>query len=280
MTYSTLITADALGRQRDDSWVLLDCRFELTDIEAGHRDYLTGHLEGAHYAHLDRDLSGPIEPGVTGRHPLPDSMRFRTLVASWGITPDTQVVAYDQGHGAFAARAWWLLRYHGHAKVAVLNGGLAAAREAGLPLSKAVPVRATGTYPNADPLVRATVADDILGSLAEGTAPALVDARANERYRGLVEPLDPVAGHIPTARNRHFQANLDDSGRFRPADDLRADFLAFGLPEKQVHYCGSGVTAAHNLLAMEAAGLSGASLYPGSWSEWITDPSRPVESEG
>lgn len=299
MSHTALLSAEELLLECDSSWALLDCRFYLADPAAGEREYQENHLEGAHYAHLDRDLSGPITPGVTGRHPLPDGTGFRRTMGAWGIAPSTQVVAYDQGPGAFAARAWWLMRYHGHTLVAVLDGGLPAALEEGLALSLELPPTQTGQYPDLPPVALAAEAEEVFAGLAAGYeqhGPAgvgerpgrarvseqrmLVDARANDRYRGLVEPLDPVAGHIPTAQNRPWQLNLADNGRFKSADELRQELSGFGPPEQQVHYCGSGVTAAHNLLAMEAAGLTGARLYPGSWSEWITDPARPVETEG
>lgn len=299
MSRTALISPEELLLEGDSSWVLLDCRFYLADPEAGAREYRENHLKGAHYAHLDQDLSGPIEAGATGRHPLPDRTQFRTAMGAWGIGPTTQVVAYDQGPGAFAARAWWLLRYHGHELVAVLDGGLPAALEAGLDVSRDLPARKADQYPALPPIALAASAEEVSAGLAPGDerhsrggvgekrAPAgvgdgrvLVDARANDRYRGLVEPLDPVAGHIPTAQNRPWQLNLADNGQFKSAEELRGEFSGFGPPEQQVHYCGSGVTAAHNVLAMESAGLTGARLYPGSWSEWITDPARPVGTEG
>lgn len=276
MAHTTIISPAELASLGGDSRVLLDCRFSLTDTEQGRREYDTGHIEGAHYVHLDYDLSGRIELGITGRHPMPDPTGFRRRLGMWGVAPDVQVVAYDQGPGAFAARAWWLLRYFGHEAVAVLDGGLAAWTAAGLPLSAGEPRRHADMYPTLEPLVGNVDADWIAGRLPSGVK--LVDARANERYRGLVEPLDPVAGHIPGAMNRPWQDNLAADGTFRTAAELRADLEAFGPDNEQVHYCGSGVTAAHNVLAMHVAGLPQARLYPGSWSEWITDSERPVET--
>lgn len=277
MPLTTIISPAELLELRDDSWVILDCRFSLSDTEEGRRGYQDGHIGGAYYAHLDHDLSGRIVAGETGRHPLPDPIGFRRRLGMWGIEPETQVVAYDQGQGAFAARAWWLLRYFGHEAVAVLDGGLAAWTAEGHPLSTDEPRRHAEVYPTLEPLSAAVDADWIAEHLSPGVA--LVDARANERYRGLVEPLDSKAGHIPGALNRPWQDNLSQQGTFKSAAELRGDFAAFGPADEQVHYCGSGVTAAHNVLAMHVAGMTEAKLYPGSWSEWITNSERPVETE-
>lgn len=268
-----LITPAAL-RQLHDA-VVLDCRFSLTDPDAGARAYAESHIPGARYAHLERDLSGPKHPAgprVGGRHPLPERAAFAAQVAAWGIAPGTPVVAYDADGGIYAARAWWLLRWLGHREVAVLDGGLPAWLAAGGTLSAEAPPPhpAAAPYPaSARPALPTRSADDLAGL-------TVVDARAPERYRGESEPLDARAGHIPGAVNRWFKDNLQADGRFKPAADLRAAFAALGAPATQVHQCGSGVTACHNLLAMEAAGLAGAALYPGSWSEWSADPARPV----
>ena len=276
MAYTTIISPADLASHSDDSWVLLDCRFSLANTEEGRQGYAEGHIEGAHYAHLDHDLSGRILPGETGRHPLPDPSGFRRRLGMWGIEPGTQVVAYDQGPGAFASRAWWLLRHFGHEAVAVLDGGLAAWSAEQFPLATDEPRRHADTYPVLESLSGSVDAAWVAENL--GTGVSLVDARADERFRGLVEPLDPVAGHIPGAMNRPWQNNLSPGGGFKTGPELRSDFDAFGPAENQVHYCGSGVTAAHNVLAMHVAGLSAARLYPGSWSEWVTDPTRPVET--
>ncbi len=276
MAHTTIISPAELSSLEDDSWVLLDCRFSLTDTEEGRQSYQEGHIAGAHYAHLDHDLSGRIVAGQTGRHPMPDPTGFRRRLGMWGIAPDVQVVTYDQGPGAFAARAWWLLQHFGHEAVAVLDGGLAAWTAAGLPLSTDEPRRYPDVYPTLEPLSGSVDADWVAEHLASGVT--LVDARASERFRGLVEPLDPVAGHIPGAANRPWQDNLGADGKFKAAPELRSDFEVFGPADAQVHYCGSGVTAAHNVLAMHVAGLKAARLYPGSWSEWITDPDRAVET--
>jgi thiosulfate/3-mercaptopyruvate sulfurtransferase len=268
--------------------VLLDCRFDLADTGAGERAYAAGHLPGAHYLHLDHDLSGDkhdAQGRFRGRHPLPERARFAALAASLGVAPDVQVVAYDAQGGMYAARAWWLLRWIGHRAVAVLDGGLLAWTSAGGALSTAASVREpAGDYNTAAASVSDSRASpmptiDAAGLLQQLGRVALLDARAPERYRGEIEPLDAAAGHIPGALNRFFQRNLQPDGRFKPAVALRAEFdalLGQRGADQVVHQCGSGVTACHNLLAMEHAGLSGSQLYPGSWSEWSSDPARPV----
>jgi thiosulfate/3-mercaptopyruvate sulfurtransferase len=278
MIFRTLITAEAL-RGFAGPLVLLDCGFDLADPGAGERAYLEGHLPGALYAHLDRDLSG-AKDGRNGRHPLPDRAAFAASAGAWGVAPGVQVVAYDAQGGPYASRAWWLLRWLGHEAAAVLDGGPAAWRAAG---GSVVPGREAATpqppYPAAAAPAMPTIDGDAL-------LPALgrvrvLDARVAERFRGDIEPLDPVAGHIPGATNRFFKDNLQADGRFKPAARLRAEFEAFATPAaKIVHQCGSGVTACHNLLAMAHAGLDGARLYPGSWSEWCADRSRPVATGG
>lgn len=254
--------------------VLLDCGFDLADTAAGERAYAEGHLPGAVYVHLDRDLSGN-KTGRNGRHPLPDRQALAARAGAWGIAPGVQVVCYDAQGMPYAARAWWLLRWLGHEAVAVLDGGAAAWASAGGTLTRepATP-QPQPPYPPR-PLGMPTVdAAELLARL--GSRPVL-DARAAERYRGEVEPLDPVAGHIPGAMNRFFKDNLQPDGRLQPAERLREAFAALHAdPAQLVHQCGSGVTACHNLLAMEHAGLRGSALYPGSWSEWCADPARPV----
>lgn len=260
--------------------VLLDCSFDLTDVDAGERSYRAGHLPGAHYLHLDRHLSDqrPTADGrFRGRHPLPARTAFAAVVGALGIGPGTPVVAYDRQGGVYAARAWWMLRWLGHREVAVLDGGVAAWQSAGGTLSTEAPQpRDAGAYPMGSPLVGSVEADALQAQLGRRR---LIDARAPERFRGEVEPLDPVAGHIPGALNRPFKDNLGADGRFLDAAALRAAFaplLGGRRPAETVHMCGSGVTACHNLLAMEAAGLAGSLLYPGSWSEWCGDPARPI----
>lgn len=276
-TPSPLISAQALQARLAAGLptVVLDTRFDLAQPAAGAAAYAAGHLPGAVYAHLDQQLSG-AKTGANGRHPLPERGSFAAWVGAQGIAPGVLVVAYDDQGGPYAARAWWLLRWLGHAEVAVLDGGWAAWRAAGGALDTALPTPAGGApYPASATPAMPTV--DAAALLAQLGRVRLVDARAAERFRGDVEPLDPVAGHIPGATLRFFKDNLQADGRFKPAEQLRAEFSAWAAaPERVVHQCGSGVTACHNLLAMAHAGLDGALLYPGSWSEWCADPARPV----
>ncbi len=273
MDHRTLITAEQL-RRRTGPVLLLDCSFDLADPAAGERGFAAGHLPGAVYAHLDRDLSGTKAAG-RGRHPLPERAAFAATAGAWGVAPGVQVVAYDNQGGPYAARAWWLLQWLGHGAAAVLDGGTAAWLAAGGTLAGgAAAPRAAGPYPAGDPAMPTIGAEDLLTALGDLL---VLDARAGERFRGEVEPLDPVAGHIPGATNRFFKDNLQPDGRFKPVEQLRAEFGALGTPAADVvHQCGSGVTACHNLLAMAHAGLEGSRLYPGSWSEWCSDPARPV----
>ncbi len=255
--------------------MIVDCSFDLADPGAGERAFEQGHLPGAIYAHLDRELAG-AKTGRNGRHPLPARADWADTLARLGVTPARAVVLYDAQGGMYAARAWWMLLWAGHRAVSVLDGGLPAWKAAGGALESGAvrPVAAPAPYPLGESLVAAVDADALLKSLGRVT---LLDARAGERYRGEVEPLDKRAGHIPGARSRFFKDNLDAQGRFKPVAELRAAFTAFGAtPAQVVHQCGSGVTACHNLLAMEVAGLPGSVLYPGSWSEWSADPARPV----
>ncbi len=277
-THTTLIdTATLAASLTDPTVVIIDCRFELAKPEAGELAYAEGHIPGAAYAHLDRDLSGP-KTGSNGRHPLPSSSVLAATLGRLGIDATTQVIAYDQDNGMHASRLWWLLRWMGHEAVAVLDGGFAAWVADGRALATGVEVHAARTFSGAaNPDV--TVDAAVVGALAGSGSARVIDARAPERYRGEIEPIDPVAGHIPGAVNYWFARNLDN-GRFRSAEALRAEFetLVSGVAMDQVvSYCGSGVTGCHNLLALEHAGLRGARLYPGSWSEWVSDPSRPVE---
>jgi thiosulfate/3-mercaptopyruvate sulfurtransferase len=276
--YRTLISANELRSLQAQGQVLLivDTSFDLADTGAGERSHAEGHLPGAHYLHLDRDLSG-AKTGRNGRHPLPERSAFAARMAALGLTANTQVVAYDAQGGMYAARLWWMLRWLGHEAVAVLDGGKAAWTNAGGTLSTAAaPAVPTGSFVPAASLAPQMDANALQGQLGRIR---LIDARAGERFRGELEPLDAQAGHIPGASNRFFKDNLQADGRFKTADTLRAEFaplLAPYAPETVVHQCGSGVTACHNLLAMEVAGLSGSQLYPGSWSEWSSDPARPV----
>jgi thiosulfate/3-mercaptopyruvate sulfurtransferase len=274
MQESTLISVDALrALLHDEHVVLLDCGFDLVDTKAGERAYTQGHLPGAYRADLDRDLSS-AKTGRNGRHPLPTRETFARTVAAWGVAPGVAVVCYDDQGGVYAARAWWMLRWLGHASVAVLDGGKGAWLAAGGTLDTALPaLHRAAPYPIGTASMPTVQADQLL----EQTSRTIVDARSAERFRGEVEPLDPVAGRIPGARNRFHKDNLGPDGRFKPAAELRAAFESLQRDATRVvHQCGSGVTACHNLLAMEHAGLTGSALYPGSWSEWCADPSRPI----
>lgn len=275
MTHSTLIAAQELQALQAASTplVLLDCGFDLADTTAGERAYATGHLPGARYAHLDRDLAG-AKTGRNGRHPLPDRADWAATAGAWGIRPGVQVVCYDDQGGVYAARAWWLLRWLGHGAAAVLDGGRAAWAAAGGTLTAEPPTGvAAPSYPS---LAAAMPTIDAAALQARLPDLVLLDARAPERFRGEVEPLDPVAGHIPGAVCRFFRHNLDASGRFKAPAQLQQEFAALAGRGSVVHQCGSGVTACHNLLAMAHAGMEPGALYPGSWSEWCSDPARPV----
>ena len=277
-SYTVLISAEAL-RERlatGADTVLLDASFDLGDTGLGERRYAEAHLPGALYVHLDRDLSA-AKTGRNGRHPLPERAAFAATAGRLGIGPATQVVAFDGQTGPYAARLWWMLKWLGHADVAVLDGGVQAWQQAGGELTAAVSTAAAKPpYPLAPALVASI---DAAGVAARPAGDLLLDARSGERFRGESEPIDPVAGHIPGAFNRFSRGNVGDDGRFKPPAELRAEFEALlgGRPPTAViHSCGSGVTACHNLLAMAHAGLAGARLYPGSWSEWSADPGRPV----
>jgi thiosulfate/3-mercaptopyruvate sulfurtransferase len=276
MQERTLISATALRAlmQRGEPLVLLDCGFDLVDTAAGAREHAKGHLPGAFHADLDRDLSGP-KNGRNGRHPLPAREIFAATAARWGVQPGVPVVCYDDQGSAYAARAWWMLRWIGHAEVAVLDGGKAAWLAAGGAPDQHMPALHTDAKPY--PLGAASMPTVQADELLVQASRTIIDARSAERFRGETEPLDPVAGHIPGARNRFHKDNLGPDGRFKPAADLHAAFAQFQSDATRVvHQCGSGVTACHNLLAMEHAGLTGSALYPGSWSEWCADPSRPI----
>ena len=277
MPYSTLVSTRELARHLGDpGWVIVDCRHELADPDAGERAYRAGHLPGAVFLHLDRDLSG-TKNGRNGRHPLPEIAVLATTLGRAGIGASTQVVAYDQNSGAWAARLWWLLHWLGHEAAAVLDGGFDRWFAEGRPLSSETPAARPARFVAKEPGPTAS-ASEILRHLDDGEL-FVLDARAAERYRGEVEPIDPVAGHIPGARNRFHAQNLSAQGIFKPAELLRAEFEALlgdVPPAAVVHQCGSGVTSCHNALAMAVAGMPGSRLYPGSWSEWAADPSRPI----
>ncbi|MBA2350295.1 MAG: STAS/SEC14 domain-containing protein [Burkholderiales bacterium] len=276
-SYSTLIAASQLiTHLSDPNWIIFDCRHDLADFDAGESSYGESHIPGARFAHLDRNLAG-VKNGRNGRHPLPHPKDMAAWLGSQGVANDSQVVAYDASGGIFAARLWWLLRWLGHDKVAVLDGGWQAWAMAGYPATTEPPeLTPREFYASA---ASGAVDVNFVHSHLQQASMRLLDARAADRFAGENETLDPIGGHIPGALNRSYKNNLDQQGRFKPADVLRREFqemLGSGSPGQIVHQCGSGVTACHNLLAMEIAGLSGSRLYPGSWSEWCSDTRRPI----
>jgi thiosulfate/3-mercaptopyruvate sulfurtransferase len=274
--YTTLISAAEL-MQLPDAFIV-DCSHDLANPQAGKRDYAEAHIPGALFLHLDHDLSAPMT-GRNGRHPLPDAQAFARRLAQLGLNRNQQVVAYDRAGGGFAARLWWMLRWLGHDAVAVLDGGWQAWLAAGGASDSTTPApRPSGTFTRRPALVGEVQAENVLDNLQNGSQ-LVLDARAPERFAGEVEPIDPVAGHIPGAKNRFFQTNLQPDGTFKSREQLREEFttlLEDWDPRDVIHHCGSGVSGCHNLLAMMHAGLDGSLLYPGSWSEWCADPSRPV----
>ncbi len=280
MPLAQLISPPQLAeRQKTAGLVILDCRFALEDPDYGRCSYAEGHIDGAQYADLERHLSGPVIKGVTGRHPLPAADTFAEQLRAWGVSADTDVVLYDDGPSAYAARAWWLLAWLGKRDgVFILDGGLKAWHSDGFPLSLDAPVIEPGTFvgtPDNQLLLDAEHLQKRLGQ----PGLTLIDARAQARFRGEVEPIDPIAGHIPGAQCAAFNENLGSDGRFLPADQLKQRFaeqLQGRSPEELVAYCGSGVTACHNLFALSLAGYPLGKLYAGSWSEWINDPARAI----
>jgi thiosulfate/3-mercaptopyruvate sulfurtransferase len=281
MIKSSLIPAiEVAANLIDPNWVIVDCRFSLEDSDAGRKEYETAHIPGAVYAHLNQDLCGEIIPGTTGRHPLPDPDDFALTLGRWGIGADTQVVAYDDAGGAFAARLWWMLHWLGHDAVALLDGSWTRWKKLKLPVSKGIEVRQERTF---KPMVnRNMVANLGEVDLARSSPRALViDSRSKERFRGENETIDPVAGRIPGAVCLPYQDNLNDEGLFLSKDELKLRFKTIlgDIPgEDSIFYCGSGVSAALNIFAMAEAGFPMGRLYAGSWSEWIVDPLRPVET--
>ncbi|MEI6106220.1 MAG: sulfurtransferase [Opitutae bacterium] len=262
----------------DPDWVVFDCRHDLFDEAKGARAYAAGHVPGAFFAPVDTVLSG-TKTGTNGRHPLPRPMDFAAFLNRHGVTPTTQIVAYDDAGGQYAARLWWQARWIGLTRIAVLDGGLPHWLAEGYAVTTEQPApRLSGAVVATPDASRLCSAADIMAGISRGES-RVVDARAPERYRGEAEPIDRMAGHIPTARNRFFKENLRPDLTMRPPADLKREFealLGTWRPEEVIHQCGSGVTACANLLAMEHAGLSGSKLYPGSWSEWIADPARPL----
>ncbi len=277
MKWTTLIDGATVEQHLGDpAWCIVDLRHQLSDTAYGERAYAESHIPGAIFLHLDRDLSGPLT-GKNGRHPLPDPQRLTARLGEAGIGNDTQVVVYDDAQGMIAGRLWWLLRWLGHDRVAFLDGGFPLWQAEGRPLSAAVTLRPATRF-TGSPQGGTVDADWLLANL-DSPDLCLIDARGPDRFRGENETIDPVGGHIPGARNRFFKDNLEADGRFKPAARLREEYLALlagADPRNAVVQCGSGVSACLDLLAMEHAGLSGARLYPGSWSEWCSDPARPV----
>lgn len=281
MNFTTLISAaDLKARAQYPGLLIVDCRHDLLNPQAGRDAYAASHLPQARFVHLDEALSGPktgADGKFHGRHPLPNRQQFVESMRQLGISNDTQVVAYDAQGGMFAARLWWLLRWIGHSNVAVLDGGIAAWQGLGETLTAEVPPPAVhGNIQDLTSIVKTVDAQTLVSNIAAQQL-QVVDARAPDRFRGENETMDAVGGHIPGAKNRFFKDNLQADGQFKPATQLREEWLSvIGDPQAAVMQCGSGVTACHNLLALEVAGLGGASLYPGSWSEWSSDASRPV----
>ena len=280
--YSTIVDVATLHENLSNpKLAVVDCRFRLENSNNGRERYLESHIPGAVYAHLDNDLAG-IPAEDTGRHPLPDLDTFRAKLSAWGISDDSQVVVYDDIGGGFAARLWWMLRYLGHPAVAVLDGGWKAWIEAEYPTTSGEEQRPPAVFtgePNSAMVATMEVVENLV---AAGNGGQLIDSRDPRRYRGEHEPIDPKAGHIPGAKNRFLGNNLDSTQHFRPAEELRAAFnnlLGEQSPTDTIVYCGSGVTACHNLLAMSIARVEGARLFIPSWSGWSSNPNRPIETE-
>ncbi|MGI9229632.1 MAG: sulfurtransferase [Gammaproteobacteria bacterium] len=274
MTIALIDVHDLHANLNNADWLLLDCQYDLMDKDAGHAAYRKAHIPGAVYVRLDTDLSNH-KANTGGRHPLPEQQQLIALFSALGITPTTQVLAYDASAGAFAARLWWLLRYAGHAKVAVLNGGLNSWLEAGYPVES----KESAATPAQSQFQAAFTDTMFIDHTQVPHSKLLIDSREPERYRGEQEPIDPIAGHIPGAVNRCWKQNINASGEFKPATELAAELqqlFADVPPQESVFYCGSGVSACHNLLATAHAGLPLPVLYPGSWSEWCADPARPI----
>ena len=278
MTMHTTIVSTQELQDHLRSWRVFDCRHDLMRPELGEQQFREGHIPGAAFAHLDRDLSAARD-GRMGRHPLPYPGAFLAWLGQQGLRREDQVVCYDAGGGVTAARLWWMLRWVGHDAVAVLDGGLAKWRAEGRPLSTEVPRVGHASYPM---MLRPESVVGV-GAIERNNQLLLLDARSPVRFRGEQEPIDPVAGHIPGAKNRFCNENLTPAGVFKDAQTLRSEFealLGSQPPSDVVNYCGSGVAACHNALAMEIAGLAGSKLYAGSWSDWISDPKRPVGTTG
>ncbi|MEO8134033.1 MAG: sulfurtransferase [Betaproteobacteria bacterium] len=277
-TFQTLIAPDALAANMDNpKWIVIDVRHDLADIHAGRRQYTQAHIPGAHFLSVENDLSGP-KNGHNGRHPLPAIGDFAATLSAIGVDATKQVIAYDQAPNTYSGRLWWMLRWAGHRNVAVLDGGLDAWIRAGFPVTTTVPQPVPARFEATEselPVSVQTVIRNI-----EDLEMTVIDARGADRFRGQNETIDPVAGHIPGARNRPYPQNMNSDGTFKDPATLRTEWEAFlggRAPAEVIHQCGSGITACNNMLAMEIAGLHGSRLYPGSWSEWSADPARPIE---
>ena len=274
--YTSIIEAEILNQHLNDpNWIVFDCRYNSLNKEDGFTQYLEAHIPGARYAHMDKDLSGPIIPGQTGRHPFPNANIFTKQLQKWGVNQSSQVVVYDASHGALAARLWFMLRYLGHEKVAVLNGGYNNWLKQKFPTIADLPNIKLGNFEN-------NIQKELLASLSsvvkisKSNDACLIDSRAANRYRGETEPLDPIAGHIPGAENYPFSENVDSDAMWKTQAEIKARFKNLSKEKEMIFYCGSGVTACHNILALHYAEIAEAKLYPGSWSEWIVDPQRPI----
>ncbi len=280
MSYTTIITPKQLEPHLEEvNWAIFDCRFDLVQPSWGEEHYLSEHIPGAVYVHLDHNLSAR-KTGTNGRHPLPDIEVIAEYFSGLGIGDGTQVIVYDSRGGGIAARLWWMLKHMGHEAAAVLDGGFPEWKRLELPVRASREARVPRLFkPRLNPELK-VVAEEILERMSQGSS-LLIDSRAPERYRGEEEPFDPIAGRIPGAVNRFWQTNLDTDGRFRDPEVLRTEFdllIGDNAPSDTIVYCGSGVTGCHNVLSMTYAGLKGVRLYAGSWSEWSSDPSRPIET--
>jgi len=278
MHYTSLVSPELVASHlEDEQWCIIDCSFSLANPTAGREEYQQGHIPGAYYAHLDEILSSPVKPG-SGRHPLPEREQLASWLGETGVTSHTQVVVYDSSQGMMAARLWWLLRWLGHDKVALLDGGVQRWQSNGYPLSSEIPSSRSTAFVATQPREQTVDSDTLMAGITTQEQ-LIIDVRAPERFRGEVEPLDRIAGHIPKALNVPLQQNLDNAGNFLSPEQLRriySPLIAHHPIEQVAVMCGSGVTACHTILALRIAGLGGARLYAGSWSEWITDPHRPV----
>ena len=278
MRFTTLVSTEQLAQHLDDpDWIVFDCRFTLTNTEAGRTAYQQGHIPGARYVHLDEDMSSAVTP-ASGRHPLPEVQVFADKLSRWGVDNRKQVIVYDDSFGSMAVKMWWLLRWLGHDNVALLNGNWQMWNKNKFPVTIEQPKLIPAHF---EPQERSEllVSTEEVDFARRERCSVLIDARSEQRFAGEHEPLDKVAGHIPGALNWVYEENLDFDGTYLPAEELKDAYLKLMLglkPEQVIHTCGSGVTACHNMLAMEIAGLHGSKLYAGSWSEWITDPKRPV----